>query len=93
MKHFINRTTSMVHAFEEDGSQDEYITEDMDSISVEELAERRKPKPREELMLQIRTLERTITARRLREAVLGVDGGWLERVDAQLAELRQALES
>ncbi len=40
---------------------------------------------------QIAMIEATITQRRLREALLGVDGGWLAAADAQIAELRKQL--
>lgn len=40
---------------------------------------------------QISSLEATITARRLREAVLGTDNGWLAAVDQQIADLRAQL--
>ena len=33
-------------------------------------------------------LETTVTDRRLREAVLGVDGGWLANVNSQINQLR-----
>lgn len=37
---------------------------------------------------QIRALEATATPRRMREAALGVDDGWLAALDAQIAALR-----
>lgn len=40
---------------------------------------------------QIDALESTVTQRRLREAVLGTDGGWLAGVNAQIAALRASL--
>lgn len=40
---------------------------------------------------QIVGLEATVTPRRIREAVLGIDGGWLAGVDAQIAALRGQL--
>jgi hypothetical protein len=40
---------------------------------------------------QIVVLERQITPRRLREAVLGADGGWLKAQDAKIAALRAQL--
>lgn len=40
---------------------------------------------------QIATLEATVTQRRLREATLGTDSGWLAGVDAQIAALRAQL--
>ena len=41
---------------------------------------------------QIKALEATITPRRQREAILGIDGGWLSDVDRQIAELRSQLQ-
>jgi len=40
---------------------------------------------------QIAAIEATITPRRMREAVLGTDNGWLAAVDAQIASLRSQL--
>jgi hypothetical protein len=37
---------------------------------------------------QIAELESTVTERRLREAILGIDGGWLSSINAQIAALR-----
>ena len=39
----------------------------------------------------IKTLELSVTERRMREAVLGVDGGWLKSVNDQIADLRSKL--
>lgn len=36
----------------------------------------------------ILALESTVTERRTREAILGIDGGWLANVNAQIATLR-----
>lgn len=40
---------------------------------------------------QISALESQITVRRTREAILGTDNGWLENIDAEIAELRAGL--
>ena len=40
---------------------------------------------------RITELEATITIRRIREAALGTDGGWLKNVDDQIAALRATL--
>lgn len=40
---------------------------------------------------QIASLEAGITQRRIREAVLGTDGGWLSAVEAQIAALRETI--
>lgn len=39
----------------------------------------------------IAALESQITPRRLREAVLGIDGGWLETKNAEIKKLRESL--
>lgn len=41
---------------------------------------------------QIASLEAEITDRRLREAVLGTDGGWLKNQDAEISALRSRLK-
>lgn len=47
--------------------------------------------PNAELLLQINSLEGTITARRLREAVLGTDNGWLANIEDEIEDLRAQL--
>jgi hypothetical protein len=42
-------------------------------------------------LAQIAKLEASITERRRREAILGIDGGWLANIDAQIATLRAQL--
>ena len=49
------------------------------------------PSPMELISAQIRLLESQQTDRRIREAVLGIDGGWLANLNAQIEELRAAL--
>jgi len=49
--------------------------------------------PNEAIKGQISALEATVTPRRLREAVLGVDGGWLAAINAQIDALRAQLQS
>ena len=41
--------------------------------------------------LLILQLERKITVRRQREAILGIDNGWLAAIDAQIAALRSQI--
>ena len=43
------------------------------------------------ILLQILNLEGQITTRRLREAVLGIDNGWLANIEAQIVVLRGQL--
>lgn len=45
----------------------------------------------ESIKLQILLLEETVTERRIREAVLGTDDGWLKDLNAQVAALRAKL--
>jgi len=40
---------------------------------------------------QIATLEATVTPRRIREAILGTDGGWLAEIEAEIESLRAQL--
>lgn len=49
------------------------------------------PDPRAQMLMQIAALEATVTQRRLREAMLGTDSGWLAAVDVQIAALRSQL--
>lgn len=42
-------------------------------------------------LVQITTMETTATPRRVREAALGMDNGWLKALDAQIAKLRAQL--
>ena len=43
------------------------------------------------ILEQIAALESGVTPRRLREALLGADGGWLAGINAQIAALRAQL--
>lgn len=43
------------------------------------------------LKISIARLEQTITPRRMREALLGVDDGWLSDIDQQISDLRAQL--
>ncbi len=47
--------------------------------------------PRDLTLQQIAALERTVTPRRVREAVLGLDGGWLATINTQIVALRATL--
>lgn len=49
------------------------------------------PSPSELILRQIRELEATITPRRLRESILGIDNGWLNELEQQITELRKGL--
>jgi hypothetical protein len=43
------------------------------------------------VLQQIAKLEADITPRRLREAVLGIDDGWLDGIDSEISALRAKL--
>lgn len=43
------------------------------------------------LLSQISVLENQVTQRRLREAVLGIDNGWLQNINKQISDLRVQL--
>ena len=46
---------------------------------------------RSSIFAEIAALEALQTPRRVREAMLGVDGGWLDNLNGQIAELRSSL--
>ncbi len=43
--------------------------------------------------IYIKALEATITPRRQREAILGIDGGWLATIDQEIADLRSQINN
>ena len=47
--------------------------------------------PNTDKLKQIRALEAEITQRRLRDAILGNDGGWLVGKEAEIAAIRDTL--
>lgn len=49
------------------------------------------PTAEQVILSQIAAIEATITQRRLREATLGTDNGWLSEQDAAIAALREKL--
>lgn len=49
------------------------------------------PAPSEAIKVRIYELEARQTARRIREAAMGIDKGWLADLDAQIAALRAQL--
>ena len=59
---------------------------------VAELQARALASLNDDVKQQIAALEATVTPRRLREAILGTDKGWLADVDAQIAERRASLK-
>lgn len=81
MKQYIDEDGS-VWAFEQDGSQDYLITASMKPYTPP--AEAPEPSTKE----KIEALEASVTARRLREAILGIDDGWLADIDRRISALR-----
>lgn len=47
--------------------------------------------PNAAILRAIAAIESSITSRRVREAVIGADGGWLADADARIAALRSKL--
>lgn len=92
MKYFKDEKGS-VFAFAKDGSQDSFIPDGLIEIAQEEadLLRFKSPSKSELIIAQILDIESSITTRRIREAVLGIDDGWLAGVDAQIAALRKKL--
>jgi hypothetical protein len=89
MKHYISPAGSLF-AYELDGSQDDLIPADFVLATDAQVQAIQNPVPslKETIALRIGNLEASITPRRIREAVLGIDNGWLAGVDAQITKLR-----
>ena len=64
----------------------DYTTEELVAISA------RQPTANDLIMQQIADLESTVTERRYREAVLGIDNGWLKDLNDDIASLRVQLK-
>lgn len=95
MKLFKNPADNTVWAYEADGSQDAFISPSFIPITEEEANELRKPAPltgNDLILSQIADIEVTITQRRLREAALNTDNGWLLEKDAAIAALRAQIK-
>lgn len=89
MKHYISPTGAL-YAYAADGSQDEHIPADFVPATAEQVQAIQNPAPTPEQVRSsaIAVLEATVTPRRMREALLGTDGGWLAGVEARIAALR-----
>jgi hypothetical protein len=82
--------TAEEHAALIDGqSKGKRIVADSDGRPV--LALQIPPTPKQITLGEISAIESTITDRRIREAILGIDGGWLANVNDQIAALRKTL--
>lgn len=92
MRHFINRRTNQVFAYDL-GVEDEQVPPDLEPISAEQLAAWRAAlvDPKAVILEQIAVLESQITPRRLREAMLSGDHGFIQSVDREIAALRESL--
>jgi len=68
-----------------------------DSLGITEVSEVPQKtveiSPKQVLLDRIGFLELSITSRRLREAVLGVDNGWLQSVNSEITNLRTQLKT
>ena len=67
-----------------------------DDVGLDETYSETQPAPvapsaADQVKAQIAELEAQVTPRRMREAVLGTDGGWLAAQDAAIAALRAKL--
>ena len=71
-------------------SSGKQITSDANGTPV--LTDPPPPSANQLILSQIAALEATVTQRRMREAALGTDGGWLKAIDAEVAALRKGLK-
>lgn len=60
-------------------------------LDPEQVAANQKQANNSSVLSQIAALEASVTQRRLREATLGTDNGWLAGIDSQIAALRSQL--
>ena len=70
-------------------SQGKAIVADADGRPM--LQDPSPPTAKQIILSQIAALEATVTPRRLREAILAVDKGWLASIDASIDGLRKQL--
>ena len=91
---FFKDSSNQVFAYAADGSQDAFIQSGLVQISESEADALRKTVLTEIdfLLDKIYELEASVTDRRIREAVLGIDNGWLKALNEQIAELRATLK-
>ena len=92
MRYFKNLATDEVFGFSED--QSELINNCLSNTELfHEITGNWPMTPPESEIIksQIRQLESTVTQRRMREAALGMDNGWLEHLNQQIETLRNSL--
>lgn len=88
----------MSYAIKKDGSGFRAVTAPSD-CSQDEFWQQEAPTgfpmltARDQVLAAITALEANVTQRRIREAVLGADDGWLANIDKQIAALRAKLPS
>lgn len=70
-------------------SEGKYIEPSSDGLPV--LVDPPPLAANDQIKHNIQALEATITPRRIREAILGIDSGWLANVNSQIATLRASL--
>ena len=77
-----------------DETQQELIAAILEKGALELAADAWPPKPtaRETVLSELAALEMSVTPRRIREAVLGVDDGWLKAVNDNIEQLREQLK-
>jgi len=98
MKYYFKSEDNSILSITDDGSQDFLIQPTWVAISeadVPVLLARFAPAvaPTDKLRQEISTLESAITPRRLRESILGTDGGWLSEQESKIVELRNQLRA
>jgi hypothetical protein len=86
MRYFRN-SEGVIHAYDVDGHQDKLIDAAIKAGWPEVPGPDAEAAP-DQALAKIRELEATVTPRRLRESILGIDGGWLKALDAQIDALR-----
>jgi hypothetical protein len=83
-----------IHCLDEEGFE-HLLPQGSVKISYEEalsLSKPPEPSSNELLLRQILELESGVTPRRLREAVAGIDKGWLKDVESQITALRKKIK-
>lgn len=68
-----------------------FLTDEEIAFREKESAEWEAGKAKRDIKRQMQILEASVTQRRLREATLDLDNGWLASLNAQINELRKQL--
>jgi hypothetical protein len=89
MSHFRNPNNGKIHAYDDDDPTQQPFIEKAKASGWKQINPPTVAAiPNWDLISEILKLEQTITPRRLREAILGVDNGWLQKTEKQIAALR-----